>query len=118
MSNKTSKQDYIYFKQCVIKYQKQLGLTDWKTYFEHETVEDSLAWIRLDWEGKCCTIGLSVDWSHHPVSKQTVHDSARHEVLHMLLADLVAVGKYRQSTDTDFTASQHAIIRRLENAWN
>ena len=113
--NKTSKEDYEYFQKQVTSYQKQLGLTDWKIYFEHYTHENSMAWIKRDQEGRCCTIGLSIDWAHQKVSRDMIKSCARHEVLHLLLADLRLAGNKRQTTDEDFTIAEHSIIRRLEN---
>ena len=95
-----------------------MGLTDWKIYLEHESHDGSLAWIRRDQEGRCCTIGLSVKWEYQPVNRLLISQSARHEVLHLLLADLRLAGNKRQTTDEDFTIAEHSIIRRLENAWN
>ena len=118
MNHKTSPKDFEFFKKEVIKYQKLLGLTDWKIYLDHESVENSLAWIRRDQEGRCCTIGLSVKWDHQKVSRDLIASSTRHEILHLLLADLRLAGNKRQTTDEDFTIAEHSIIRRLENIWN
>ena len=115
--NKTSKEDFEFFQKQVTSYQKQLGLTDWKIYCMHDTEDNALAWIKRDQEGRCCSIGLSVDWSHQKVSRAMIKSSARHEVLHLLLADLRLAGNKRQSTAEDFTIAEHSIIRRLENAW-
>ena len=115
MTNKTSKSDFEFFKKWVLFYQKELGLTDWKIYFEHEKADGCMAYINRDHTGRCCTIGLSKDWKHHPVSRDQIKTSARHEVLHLLLADLRHAGDIRQTTDEDFSIAEHSIIRRLEN---
>ena len=116
--NKTSKADFSYFTRRCRAYLNQLNLGDWKPIFEHEDHPDAYAWIKPDSESKQTQIGLSVHWDTTKVTKEMLDYCARHEVLHLLLADLVAVGKWRQSTDTDFTTAQHAVIRRLENMWN
>jgi hypothetical protein len=95
-----------------------LGLKDFKIYWEHTNdMPNSYAFIRPDIEAMQAVIGLTINFGEHKVSRSHLDYCARHEVLHLLLADLVQVGKYRQSMDIDFTRAQHAIIRRLEN-WN
>lgn len=112
---KTSNDDFKYFCKRVKEEQKALSLCDWKLYVKHEDLAGSYAWVHPDSEAKQATIGLSIDWTGTKVTKDMLAYCARHEVLHLLLADLVACGKYRQSSDTDFTTAQHAIIRRLES---
>lgn len=114
MSNKTNQNHYKLFQKTCDFWIKELGLTDWKIYYFHQDEKDSYAWITPDSEAKQASIGLSVDWSDSKITKDMLKYCAKHEVLHLLLADLVQTGKYRQSSDTDFTTAQHAVIRRLE----
>ena len=113
-SNKTSKADFEAFKKTVVYWQNKLGLTDWKLYLSHDTVENTLAWVRRDNEGRCASIGLSVNWEHQKVSRKLINECALHEVLHILLANLRYAGQQRQTTETDFSIAEHEIIRRLE----
>lgn len=112
---KTSKEDFKYFQQQCEIWLDKLSLRDWKVYYFHQTEKGSFAWMNPDCEGKVVSIGLSIDWVEENVTKEFLKQVSRHEVLHVLLADLVQTGKYRQSCDADFTESQHAVIRRLEN---
>ena len=112
---KTSKTDFEYFiKQCN-KYIDELSLRDWKYFFDHADHPNSYAWVQPDAEAKQAVVGLSPDWVTKKPTKDMLDYCAKHEILHVLLADLVNVGKIRQSTDQDFSMAQHAIIRRLEN---
>ncbi len=116
MNHKTSKEDFEYFKKCCQKYIEQLGLKDFKIYYEHSDAQPTAyAFISPDVSAGQATIGLSISFNDHKVSKSHLDYCAKHEVLHLLLADLVNVGNLRQSTAEDFTRAQHAIIRRLEN---
>ena len=115
--SKTSKADFKYFRAKCEEVIDELSLRDWKYFYLHEDHVGSYAWVRPDSEAKQATVGLSVDWSGSKVTKEMLTYCAKHEILHVLLADLVEVGKVRQSTDQDFSMAQHAIIRRLEN-WN
>lgn len=77
---------------------------------------EAYGWINPDSEAKHATIGLTKTWESTPITDEQLDYVAHHEVLHLLLADLVHIGNQRQSTAADFTQAQHAIIRRLENA--
>lgn len=77
---------------------------------------ESYGWVTPDSEAKQATIGLTKTWDDTLITDEVLDYVAHHEVLHLLLADLVHVGNQRQSTQADFTTAQHAIIRRLENA--
>lgn len=114
--NQTSKKDFTYFKkQCEI-WLDTYSLRDFKIYYEHNnSMPTAYAFIRPNVEAGIAVIGLSINWESQKVTKTFLKYCALHEVLHLLLADLVEVGKYRQSTDADFTRAQHAVIRRLEN---
>ena len=115
--NKTSKEDFEYFQDQCLKYIKQLGLLDFKIYWEHAKHPDAYAYITPEVNDGQAVIGLAINWGTQKVTKQMLTYCAKHEVLHLLIADLVEVGKRRNSIAEDFTRAQHAIIRRLEN-WN
>ena len=117
--NKTSKADFEYFKKRCEVYLDELSLRDWRIYYYHNDSDlEAYAWIRPDVSAKQACVGLTINWEDHKVTKDILDYCAKHEILHLLLADLVQCGKWRQSTDEDFTEAQHAVIRRLENAWN
>ena len=112
---KTSKDDFKAFtKECEVTLD-QLSLRDWRVCYFHQDEPDALGWCRTDSEGKIASIGLSRNWQNEKPTRKEIKRVARHEILHVLLADLTQCGKYRQSTDSDFATAQHAIIRRLEN---
>ena len=112
---KTSKDDFKAFIKEAEATLDLLSLRDWRVVFFHEDETDCLGWCRSDVEGKIASVGLCKNWQHCKPTRKEVKRVARHEILHLLLADLTQVGNYRQSTDSDFTTAQHAIIRRLEN---
>ena len=113
--SKTSKADFKYFRAKCEEVIDELSLRDWKFYFSHADVDEAYAWVRPDSQAKQATVGLSVDWTGTKVTKEMLTYCAKHEILHVLLADLVNIGKNRTSTAQEFETAQHAIIRRLEN---
>ena len=59
------------------------------------------------------SLTLSTDWGIDPVSDDEIKKIALHEVLEMLLALLIILGKSRYPDQDDFTKESHAIINRL-----
>ena len=92
------------------------GLKDYSVCFLHsrDGPEDSRAWIETDFNGKIASIGLCRDWAGDPVTVHKVRRSAFHEVVHLLLANLVVLGQERYTVQGIYGAEEHAVIRRLE----
>ena len=112
---KTSKKDFkVFVRECEATLDL-LSLRDWRVVFLHQDEVDCLGWCRTDVEGKVSSVGLCKDWGNWKPTRDEIKRVAKHEILHVLLADLTQCGKLRQSTDEDFSTAQHAIIRRLEN---
>lgn len=113
----TTALDFAVFKAEAERFAGVLSLGDWHLIYEHSHCENALAEARLDSYGKCAVIALAEDWLTTPITKETVEMCARHEVYHVLLADMVYLANSRICTDWLLTQAQHAVIRRLENAY-
>lgn len=115
MSNKTTKQDYKYFKERVLYWQKELGQVNWAIHFKHEQLDDNFAETRMGNSSHVAVVALSTDWVDDAVSNEQLNRTAFHEVLHLVLNDLVTEAKARYATEYDIDRAEHAAIRILEN---
>ena len=115
-ADRTTTKHFQIFKKEARLWLDRLGLKDYSVYFLHsqDGREDSRAWIESDYNGKIASIGLSRDWSGDPVTVKKVRKAAFHEVVHLLLANLVVLGQERWTVQGIYGAEEHAIIRRLE----
>lgn len=105
------------FKGYCRQWLAKFGLTDWEIYYSHEDSEDACAWCGRKYEGKIATLGLCIDLSTQEPTPANLHKWARHEVMHVLLADLAHLVNLRSITDNIVSATEHAVIRRLESAF-
>jgi hypothetical protein len=110
------KREFEVFKSECFRWVKRLGLSDWKLHFAFEEVENGLASINTDFEGKIARVSLNPFQERVPKREVNVKSSARHEMLHLLLSELRWMNSRRFITDNSWEAAEHAVIRRLENA--
>lgn len=113
---KTTKLQFELFKNDCLAWQKKLGLTNWVIYFYHKKIEDSYANTAWHMSSAAATINLSTVWDEGRLySEKELDRLALHEVLHVLLAQLIAEAEDRFSNQTALNIAEHNIIRTLEN---
>lgn len=112
---KTTAKHFKLFKAEALRTADVLGLHDWEFRLYHnDTRKDCLAHYSLLHEGKAADITLTREWQDMPITNEAIKSAARHEVLHILLADLVYLAHARQTGEHDIETAEHAIIHRLE----
>ena len=118
--NKTSKADFELFKRVAKTWLKILGLTHYRVSFDHLEEsefeeEKSRAFARIKAPLATCT--LTKDWVEDEVTRERVIICAIHEVLHILLDDLLQKGLDRGFNKEDFQKAEEQIIIRLMNGF-
>lgn len=118
MANGTyiGKKEYEVFKKECRHWIERFGLTDWKVYYTFEELDDALAGCSRDYEGRVATLTLNPFQENLKRRDVNVKASAKHEVMHILLAELRWMSHSRVLTDQAWMAAEHAVIRRLEDA--
>ncbi len=114
----TTKKDFSIFVERCEHWIGIFGLTDWEVRFNHErggkTMRDAFSWILVDNEGnQFSEIALNIERENAP-SVKDLNEDARHEVLHLLLANLCNAGEDRYATADELHKAEHVVIRRLE----
>ena len=114
---KTTRSDFLLFKDCVKEYQIKLGLTDWKIAF---TIDSSLvdAYASTSWNLRAyiATMFFTGEWDDMiPKNYENIRRIALHEILHLLMAPLTNEARERYTTESLIESIEHNIIRRLEN---
>lgn len=100
------------FREECLAWQAKLGLTDWTLQFKTADADGGLdeAEVDFDCDTRHATITyfLNVKDSLHP------KDVARHEILHLLLADMLhAAINGRDESDPILGREEHKVIERL-----
>lgn len=110
------KREFAMFKAECFRWVDLLGLTDWRLHYCFEECDNALATCNRDFEGRTATITLStfLENIERHEAVETVKKSARHEVLHLLLAELDWLNGKRCVTGDIWAAAEHGVMRRLE----
>ena len=122
MAHKTTEKDFAIFEKECWKWVEHFGLKDWQFNLYHEDSKilgPCRAWKDYNYEGRVCTLGLTIDWKNDDVTVYQVKKSAFHEVCHIMLATLhnlfSTVNRSEREAEL-WGSEEHAIIRRLENS--
>ncbi len=97
------------FKKACRSWQGKLGLTDWTFVYKIDRRDnDHYGYVTYSWDSRLATITLV------PGKDSDIEAIALHEVLHVLLADLLATVASRASdTHPDVVREEHRVIERL-----
>lgn len=118
--NTTTAKDFALFTKYVKHYQELLGLKEWRIDIMHQDCSDpdtvSRAWF-MSKDEFISLINLSKHWSGDEITNSRIKEAACHEVLHVLLADIIRFAGLRFLPNGIIDEEEHRIIRRLERAF-
>lgn len=115
---KTTKQHYEDFKRYSLDWQKKLGLLDWEIGFRHEPIKHAYARTRWKMSAAFATVSFCTNWeSELELSQANIQKTALHEMLHLLLAQMVCEAEDRYTNQTAIDIAEHRIIRTLESVF-
>jgi hypothetical protein len=101
------------FKVDLAHWQTRLNLNNWRIEFKPEQfakagdMADATYWI----DDRCASVRLGKWWSTEPTAKE-ISRTALHEVLHILLEELVVAAQSKDKTMV--LSAEHGIIVLLE----
>lgn len=118
-SIKTTSQDFDLFRRYCAEYAKAWCLEQWDITYKHTDLSEQgfNASCSLNLEGYQATICLSTVWDARMPTKtpHRLRESAKHEMLHVLLGRLAELGQYRFVQAREFEAANHEIVNKLIN---
>lgn len=113
------------FRKAVDEWIDNFGLKEWHLEVQGveyppendgESVVESFAFCSIHVPLRSAIISANAEWLMH-ANTEVIKQVAFHEVCHLLLADLADLTSARSNQATRrLEATEHAIIRRLENA--
>lgn len=112
---RTTKADFQLFQRSCEKYLSTLGMAEWSVFYDHTDCGDTYAQTHWKLSGGVATIVLNTQWDElRPKSDVEIERLALHEVLHILLAPLIAEAEDRWANQDAIEIAEHAIVRKLE----
>ena len=106
--------DFEKFQKYFTHYQKLFGLTGYKVYFKHESLEEDFANITIAHMDAVATVRLNSVLQGKDVAHKDIKRSARHEALHLLLGRIEGIAKRRYSTADELYEACEEAVHRLE----
>ena len=106
-------EDVQYFAQCVKKWQDILSLGDWRIEKGLKPAKQAMASVEFNEGARLATYRLG-DFGAEQVNHQSLNSTALHEVLHVLLHDLMTAAQDPRSSPELIEKEEHRIINLLE----
>lgn len=112
MSKKKQQQRLKKFEKLVEEHRQALGIEDFDIVVEHGELNDgTLADVTRDVDARSCLIRLHPPSSHEDLDH--LSQLAKHELMHVLLADFSALAHDRESSHSDIERAEEALVVRL-----
>jgi len=110
-----TEEDFKIFVNYIRHFTEKLNLTDWNIEFEHSQIGDGVsATCWYDTQSRSCLFKLTRSTEGDYNLNTNVAKIALHEVLHLLLGNLLHIAAVTQDDTKGLTLSEeHAVINKL-----
>ena len=113
MPNIPTTEDAQYFALCVKKWQEVLNLGDWRIEKGLKPAKQAMASVEFN-EGARLAVYRLGDFGSEQINEKTLNCTALHELLHVLLHDLMTAAQDSRSSAENLEKEEHRIINILE----
>lgn len=113
---KLTQKDFELFKSECQKWLTKFGMNDWKVYYSFDRLNGNFAECRYDYRDCVATISLNKEISKFSFQHSDVINSAKHEVIHLLLARFHGMAKERFINQDEIDNEWERLVRIIEKA--
>ena len=113
MSNIPTPEDARFFALCVKKWQEILNLGDWRIEKGLKPAKQAMASVEFNEGARLATYRLG-DFGAEEITNESLETTALHELLHVMLHDLLAAAQDPKSSQDDIDKQEHRVINLLE----
>ena len=107
--------DALLFDKYVKQWQRKLNLANWRIVMSPQPARGSMAEVaKFDMPQLQAVIRLGANWKSTPVTPHSLEQTAVHELLHIMLYELIENAKNNAISVDDLHTAQHRIINALE----
>jgi len=111
--NTPTAEDSQYFAQCVKKWQDILSLGDWRIEKGLKPAKQAMASVEFNEGARLATYRLG-DFGAEKITPQSLDSTALHELLHVMLHDLMTAAQDPKSSQDEIDKQEHRVINLLE----
>ena len=101
------------FAQSVQKWQQVLSLGDWRIERGLKPAKQAMASVEFNEGARLATYRLG-DFGAEKITPESLDQTALHELLHVLLHDLMSTAQDPKSSADEIEAQEHRVINLLE----
>ena len=112
-TKRVCQKEFTIFKKECLRLQKQWGLSGWQVYFKFKPLKDNFAETDANLESRKATITLSSQLPSDEYRTRNTRETAMHEMLHVLLWRVSALGFARWVTKVELEEAEHELIQQL-----
>lgn len=113
-SNRPDDSQMAEFDRYITFWQRELGLLSWRIERGKKPAQrGAMAEVEINPESRLATYRLG-DWQGDEINSESLSKTALHEVLHVLLFELIETCKDPRASDVAYNATEHAVINVLE----
>jgi hypothetical protein len=113
MSNIPTPEDSALFAQSVRKWQQVLNLGDWRIEKGLKPAKNAMASVEFNEGARLATYRLG-DFGAEKITKESLDQTALHELLHVFLHDLMTVAQDPKSSTEEIEMQEHRVVNLLE----
>ena len=110
--NPVSEADASVFDAYVYKWQQLLNLQDWRIERGSRPIKNAMASVEFNPPARLAVYRLG-DFGSEPITPDSLEHTAIHELLHVLLFDLIEVASGK-STNEEVESAEHRVVNVLE----
>ena len=115
---KTNKKHFETFKKECEYWIKRFQLNGWKVEYVHAKLEDEvLGTLESNLDGYVALITFTTnifDNGSDTTLEENIRETAKHEVIHLLLSRLSLMGKTRFTESKGYISAEEELVRKLE----
>lgn len=111
--NPVNEEDAKRFDGFVCKWQAILNLGDWRLERGIKPAKNAMASVEFNEGARLATYRLG-DFGAEKITPESLEKAAIHELLHVMLHDLLAVAQDRGATPDALETAEHRVINLLE----
>lgn len=113
MKNPPSAEQALMFDGYVKKWQEKLSLCDWRIERGTLPCKKAMATIEFNDPARLAVYRLG-DFGAETINEESLERTALHELLHVVLHDLLAAAADSRSSNEQIEAAEHRVINLLE----
>ncbi len=112
LKNPVSEADALLFDAYVAKWQQLLNLQDWRIERSSAAAKNAMASVEFNLPARLAVYKLG-DFGSEAITPESLEQTCIHELLHIVLFDLINVVSDK-SSDEEIESAEHRVINMME----